>query len=204
MICSVYFGEGSGATTDLDPGAIHARIRLLRAAVIAFFWWHKPLDLRSMTTITIPMDKERSFLDIFDRLEFSCTEQELAEQINAKSFFNKAHESEAIRSGGIHLVWIGCLFNGIHVVARNSSFATLVEKMMWRACSNAGCISLIISYLFMFIPSQALSLALNVGLIAPVYITVRIFLVVEVLVGLRCLPGEVYQEVDWSNFLPHG
>ncbi|CAD6580770.1 MAG: hypothetical protein ASARMPRED_000325 [Alectoria sarmentosa] len=74
------------------------------AAVIAFFWWHKPLDLRSMTTITIPLDKERSFLDKFDHLEFSCTEQELAEQVDAKSFFSRAHESKAIRSGGIHLI----------------------------------------------------------------------------------------------------
>lgn len=174
------------------------------AAVIAFFWWHKPLDLRSMTTITIPLDKERSFLDKFDHLEFSCTEQEVAEQVDAKSFFSRAHESEAIRSGGIHFVWIGCLFNGIHVAAWNFSFATLVEKMMWRACSIAGCVSVVVSYSFMFIPSRTLSVALNVGLIAPVYITTRLFLIVQVLVGLRSLPGEIYQDVNWSNFLPHG
>lgn len=174
------------------------------AAVIAFFWWHKPLDLRSTTVIMIPLDKERRFLDNFDRLEFACTEQELAEQINAKSFFSRAHESEAIRYGGIHFVWIGCLFSGIHVVAWNFSFATLVEKMMWRACSIAGCVCVIVSYSFLFIPNRTLSLALNVGLITPIYITTRLFLIVQVLVGLRSLPGGVYQDVNWSNLLPHG
>ena len=57
-----------------------------------------------MTAITIPLDKEGSFGDIFDRLEFSNTEQELAEQIDAKSFFSRAHDSETTRSGGIHFV----------------------------------------------------------------------------------------------------
>ena len=173
------------------------------AAVIGFFWWHKPLDLRSSTVIMISPDKERSFVNNFDRLEFSCTEQELAEQINAKSFFSRAHDSEAIRYGGVHFVWIGCLFNGIQVAAWNFVFATFVEQVLWRACSIAGCVCVIASYVFLFIPNRTFSLALNVGLITPIYTTARLFLIVQVLVGLRSLPKEVYQNVNWSSFLPH-
>lgn len=71
----------------------------------------------------IRLNKGKAFLDKFNRLGFSSTEQELAEQFDAKSFFSRAHESEAIRYGGFHFGWIGRLFNGIHIAAWNIPFS---------------------------------------------------------------------------------
>jgi hypothetical protein len=44
--------------------------------------------------------------------------------------------------------------------------------------------------------------AVNLLLIVS-YTLSRIYLMVEVFVGLRALPETAYQSVDWTNFFPH-
>lgn len=44
------------------------------AAATEFFWWNKPLDLRSVTVIPIAEEKTRDFLRVFDDINFSLPE----------------------------------------------------------------------------------------------------------------------------------
>ena len=101
------------------------------------------------------------------------------------------------------MVWIGCIFNGIHVTAWDFSFPSNTELLLWRICSIAACLSVLGMYLTFFVHSGTLNLVVGFGIGAPIYIAARLFLIVEVFLSLRSLPAGVYQDLGWDNFLPH-
>lgn len=170
------------------------------AAAVAFFWWEKPLDFGSSTVIKIPIQDRDLFLSMFEQLDFSPSEQELAERIAPREWFVRTRE---IKDKAVHMVWIGCVFNGIHVTAWDFSFPSNTELLLWRICSIAACLSVLGMYLTFFVHSGTLNLVVGFGIGAPIYIAARLFLIVEVFLSLRSLPAGVYQDLGWDNFLPH-
>jgi len=86
------------------------------AALVEYFWWNKPLDLRTATVITLNPDKRVQLISILPRLRFNVPEQDLAETSSFQVFFDRILGEGEWRST-IHAVWIGCIFNSIHVLA---------------------------------------------------------------------------------------
>ena len=127
------------------------------SAATTYFWWSKPLDLRSYTVIRIAPEKEGEFLDVFDSLDFSPSEQEIVEKVSPKEFYASFLAMKNLRQKAVHLVWIGCIFNGIHVAAWNFSFPSAAEQMLWRICSLTACLSIIGQYAFLFVKNKASS-----------------------------------------------
>ena len=96
------------SSLPLTPLEISTLAFISCAAATEFFWWNKPLDLRSVTVIPIAEEKTRDFLRVYDDIDFSLPEQELAERVEPKKFFERFVGSKEMRVLGIHLVWICC------------------------------------------------------------------------------------------------
>ncbi|KAF8657424.1 hypothetical protein AX16_002221 [Volvariella volvacea WC 439] len=111
---------------------------------------------------------------------------------------------------------IGVLFGAIHLIGWNFRFLTVVELWLWRASSLALTV-----IPFLLGMSYAILLAYeknNVQTLqdiavvfilptafagAPLYFAARIILLFLACFTLRDLPDEAYQNVRWTEFLPH-
>lgn len=172
------------------------------AAMIGFFWWHKPLDVSTSTVLTIPSGKEPDFLRIYSQLDLSPNEQDLAEKVAPREFWTDLNEKR--KYSAKHALWMGSVFNSIHIAAWNGSFPTPIERTMWRATSIGAWGSVLVFYAALFLPNPALRLVMAIGILAPLYTTARLYLVMEALIQLRSLPASIYSDIPWSQFLPHG
>ncbi|KAF8651844.1 hypothetical protein AX16_004644 [Volvariella volvacea WC 439] len=111
---------------------------------------------------------------------------------------------------------IGVLFGAIHLIGWNFQFSTIIELWLWRASS------LILTIVPLFL-ATAFALALTrqrfdanilgrIGLAfffptaflgAPLYFAARIILLFLAFFSLRCLPESAYQNVKWTDYIPH-
>lgn len=135
------------------------------------------MDFGSSTVIKIPIQDRDLFLSMFEQLDFSPSEQELAERIAPREWFIRTRK---IKDKAVHMVWIGCIFNGIHVTAWDFSFPSNTELLLWRISSIAACLSVLGMYLTFFVHSGTLNLVVGFGIGAPIYIAARLFLIIEV------------------------
>jgi hypothetical protein len=169
------------------------------AAFIEYFWWHKPLDLRTTTVTTLHPEKQLSFLSIFPRLRFNASEQDLAESSSFRQFFDRALSKEE-RGSTIHVVWIGCIFNGIHILAWNFSFPSDIERLLWQITSVCACVVFASAWAATFCrPKIARVCAITFSIL---YCICRSYLVLEAFVGLRSVPEALYWSTPWQNALP--
>ena len=171
------------------------------SAMIGFFWWHKPLDVYSSTTFTIPPEKELEFIRIYSQLDLAPNEQDLAEKVAPREFWDDLNDKQKYKAK--HALWIGSVFNSIHIAAWKAAFPSQVERTMWRACSVGAWVSLLAFYAALFMKNGTLRLIVAIRILAPLYTTARLYLVVEALIELRSLPAKVYSDVPWRQFLPH-
>lgn len=116
------------------------------AAFVECFWWNKPMDLRTVTVTTLSLDKHEAFITILPELHFHPSEQELAENGigDFKHFFDRVFDGAEMKRKLIHAVWIGCLFNGIHISAWNYSFASGPERLLWQITSVGACAAIVL------------------------------------------------------------
>ncbi|KAF8657412.1 hypothetical protein AX16_002209 [Volvariella volvacea WC 439] len=111
---------------------------------------------------------------------------------------------------------IGVLFGAIHLIGWNFEFLTIAELWLWRASSLA----LTTIPIFVAITSALLAAddRLNVGVLEdivlvflvptiglgpPLYFAARIILLFLAFFTLRSLPDSAYQNVRWTEYLPH-
>jgi hypothetical protein len=101
-------------------------------------------------------------------------------------------------------------FGAIHVASWHETLPSTVELWMWRA-SSLYCLVYASVFAFSVILSATDKLGervedivgwcLNVGL--PIYIIVRIYMLVEVFIALRALPASAFRSTQWPSFVPH-
>lgn len=175
------------------------------AAGVEFFWWKKPLDIRSHTSVTISLDGESQFLTVFPELLFAPSEQEKAELIDPKLFFGRFVEdtNEMHKKGIASLVTIGCIFGGIHLLAWNFSFPTEIERWLWRFFGISASSSLVCMYTTLWFCRNKTARWTIVTCGGVLYSLSRTFLVVEAFVALRFVPIRLYETVSWEGTLPH-
>ncbi|KAF8645411.1 hypothetical protein AX16_007835 [Volvariella volvacea WC 439] len=109
---------------------------------------------------------------------------------------------------------IGVLFEGIHLIGWNFPFSTRIERDLWRMSSVVVTLEpvvltsgFIVGWLGPKYPMLVRVFILPKGsvgsLLGLLYIPARIALLVLPLVGLRNLPPSAFQNVQWSNYIPH-
>lgn len=186
---------------SISTSEISAIAFICCAAFIEFFWWKKPLDIRTPTIHSLSQGKRAEFMALLPRLCFNAPEQDLAEKIDLKLFFNRIMNGEDMKKNVVHAVWIGCIFNGIHISAWNYSFPTDIERLLWRLASTGACGLVVIVWVASFLRPKILGLAISV-LSCTAYCVCRLYLAVEIFVDLRSAPASIYQSAEWQNTLP--
>jgi hypothetical protein len=172
------------------------------AACIEFFWWNKPLDLRTSTIIELNAEKSQEFRAKSEDLPLCPSEQTLGELADYGLFWRRMIESPHSSRRAVHIAWIGCIFNCIHIVAWNVSFPTLTEGWIWRIASIVACIAIICDWLIFFMKSHRLAMTLAFAVLSPVYLAARMYLLVEACIGLRSVPKSMYDRPAWQNEMP--
>ncbi|KAF8648770.1 hypothetical protein AX16_006177 [Volvariella volvacea WC 439] len=108
---------------------------------------------------------------------------------------------------------IGILFGGIHLTGWNSEFPTTFEQILWRVSSVAISVEpALVGFSFLYTARSWFSqrtitqdiLTVTSLWIGPhIYTFCRIALLVQAFFALRNLPPSVYQNVQWSAYIPH-
>lgn len=171
------------------------------AAFIEYFWWHKPLDLRNATTIKLSEDKLPAFIKLFPELRFKIPEQDLAEMIDVKLFFDRMFTEHDMKKDAKHAVWIGCIFNGIHISAWYFDFPTDTERLLWQIASVGACGAVAGLWAAAFVKPKLLGLLVGSGS-AVFYCLCRLYLMIAVFSSLRLSPKGLYDSPKWQSALP--
>ena len=109
-------------------------------------------------------------------------------------------------------------FGAVYVAGWNIKFPTHTEQMVWRICTVI-LFSLVVAFWVVDagvelhqrkkmvsrtekVALTPVKMALYV-LIVMVYVTIRIYILIEPFVCLRSLPATAFQTVNWLSFIPH-
>lgn len=115
------------------------------------------------------------------------------------------------------VAFAGAAYGGLHLAAWNDFFPTSVERYMWISCACTTGLTGLVLALFFLATNQIQQLeaaeshirnskklrALGKWVLVPLFMTARIFIVVEAFVCLRRQPAAVYKTPEWSNYFPH-
>lgn len=168
---------------------------VMMAFFIYTFWWNKPLDVRLPIVLEAKTGSD-----------------------GARAALNSAYDRSKARiglsDGEYDHNWVNHLiillavsiFGACHLTGWNFDFPTYVESLLWRVASVCCVVlPLGIAWTLKFLPDRYFddSIAWVWVPLAPLYVIVRLFLIVEVFIGLRIAPASVYQTVQWSQFFPH-
>lgn len=170
------------------------------AILIELFWWHKPLDLRSSTITVVTPENKDAFSATFPKLQFHFPDQDACEMIDLKLFFQRFLGENDIRDRAIRAVWIGCIFNGIHIGAWDYPFPTQTEALLWRIATVGACASVVCMWVATYIPGKWSSMIAAVGA-ATFYVLCRTFIMAEVFCSFRSAPARLYETPKWQNII---
>jgi hypothetical protein len=109
----------------------------------------------------------------------------------------------------LFVVLIVIAFTAPHLIGWNFYFPTRTEKWLWRV-AGVLCAGLPITAIFCGYPDQAPGVSRVESLwdalmllCLGAYILVRVYLFIEIFVGLRSVPADVYTAIKWSAYIPH-
>jgi hypothetical protein len=160
---------------------------LIGCASVAYgFWWYKPQEVRTPIEIRsleklqpssgLPDDNDNALDFLFDEPTWYL------------AFFLAA-------------VFVG----GIHCAAWNFFFPTPIERLLWRIASILVLVLPLLEVLVFWIdPEYTRIVDGTLTCIVPgLYAIFRLFLIIAMFVSLRGVPGGVYHQLPWSDFIPH-
>lgn len=115
------------------------------------------------------------------------------------------------------VAFAGAAYGGLHLAAWNDYFPTTVERILWISCSCATGLTGLVLALFFLATNQLPQLEAAEShvrnsrvfrffwkwVLIPLFMTARIFIVVEAFVCLRRQPEAIYKTPEWSNYFPH-
>lgn len=118
----------------------------------------------------------------------------------------------------LFLLLVSLIFGAIYVAAWNISFPTCTERLVWRICSIM-LFSLVVAYWSvdvgvelhqrrkkrLGIEKKAVTPVMIAlfAVIATIYVTIRIYILIEPFVSLRKLPANAFETIDWVSIIPH-
>ncbi|KAJ8114758.1 hypothetical protein OPT61_g3433 [Boeremia exigua] len=115
------------------------------------------------------------------------------------------------------VAFAGAAYGGLHLAAWNDYFPTTIERIMWIACSCATGLTGLVLALFFLATNQLPQLEAAEShvrnskkfrmfwkwVLIPLFMTARVFIVVEAFICLRRQPEAIYITPEWSNYFPH-
>lgn len=115
------------------------------------------------------------------------------------------------------VAFAGAAYGGLHLAAWNDYFPTQVERIMWISCSCATGLTGFVLAIFFLATNKIAGLEAAEShvrsskkfrffwkwMLIPLFMTARIFIVVEAFICLRRQPEAVYKTPEWSNYFPH-
>jgi hypothetical protein len=165
-------------------------LAIVVCALITYgLWWEKPFDV------------QKPFILHMASQSTGLPSLEYKKRIGFGRNFaaDDDDESTYLESFFVHAIFL--LFGTVHVIGWNFDFPTRVERVLWRIASVC-CGALPLFQVWVPKLSNKRAATCITGQLNALYIVVRIFLFVEMLVGLRSVPAGVYQTVDWSQYFP--
>ena len=182
------------------------------AVGIYAFWWKKPQNCSVPIMITcsdeaideLSLSAYEGQIDLWDEFSWAGRDLEGPGRVDGEVYSTFTYY--CIQGlAALSLMIFGC----VHLASWNSRLPSTIELWMWRG-SSLYCV--IYAGLFAFYilldPSaemrafyNALDQITDYGI--PVYVIIRIYMIVEVFISLRALPASAFQSVQWSSFLPH-
>ena len=195
---------------------------IVMAAISYALWWQKPYNISRLYIVEPELvQKPRGFKFNHRDWEYAKTENEQSEPtttnhgiINAK--WNAFLKSDApFSTTSLITPWfpfVGIVFGGIHCIAWNYAFGSSIEAWLWRISSLLTAsvpllwvltADYIPSWLARVTRSEDFVMRLLFGLSCILYISVRLYMIVEALVSFRDSPVGIYQGLNWSTYIPH-
>ncbi|KAF8641299.1 hypothetical protein AX16_010078 [Volvariella volvacea WC 439] len=115
---------------------------------------------------------------------------------------NRNEENLSIIYGSV----IGVIFGAIHLIGWSFQFPTTIELWLWRASSLALtviplCFTIGVAVFVLYDYNEISRSTAFVG--APLYLAARIILLFLAFFTLRDLPVSAYQNVRWTEYIPH-
>ncbi|KAF2128473.1 hypothetical protein P153DRAFT_292789, partial [Dothidotthia symphoricarpi CBS 119687] len=159
------------------------------AAVMYILWWHKPFDVRTPIVLRIksPLPELAHVISIVD----------LEDTLPKKR-----------RIPGWSTIAATLVFGGLLVVGWQFHFPSSVEELLWRI-SSIGVITLSLVAALMAWSVNVVNLlwwektfARFVVISMVLYTLLRLYMFVEMFIGLRAVPADVYKTPQWSQYFP--
>ncbi|KAL2817472.1 hypothetical protein BDW59DRAFT_165882 [Aspergillus cavernicola] len=168
-----------------------------------WFWWQKPMKMPRMKPINagyrVPKDLYKLVKDNSPLI--------FAHPTGIAPPFNECHADEW---EGLHhfLVWaIGLIFNGLHLAAWRFHFPTKAESILWKVTALGMLVVtsawVPCAYALRRVGDTSRRKNLVYWAMTLYYFLSRMFLMVEVFMGLRAQPAAIYYSVRWSTYIPH-
>lgn len=117
-----------------------------------FFYWEKPLDLETTTTIMVPAITETHLAQLGAR-DPMWDQRLTPEQFKAQRIPNefstdwydyKAEKYHTTNLEGLLMGLVGILLCAFHMAAWNFDFPTYAECILWRVCASCAVRSLVL------------------------------------------------------------
>jgi hypothetical protein len=164
-------------------------------------WFEKPKDVELPTEIYPE-------LSIGDITEVAQLLAEKGVRYHSKGLRVSLVENVGLTSKSMRLFELTyllpvLLFGACHLLGWNFWFDSHAEKWLWRA-SSIACLALptgtlTLSHLIAHrLPVSGLGLT-----IVTVYMASRAYLLIDIFAGLRSVPDGIYDDVGWSQWIPH-
>lgn len=115
------------------------------------------------------------------------------------------------------VAFAGAAYGGLHLSAWNDYFPTQIERIMWITCACATGLTGLVLALFFLATNKLHKLeaaenrlrnnkrfkAFLKGVLVPLFMAARAFIIVEAFICLRRQPEAIYRTPEWSNYIPH-
>jgi len=162
-------------------------------------WWYKPQDASEQVIIDIT---ECTTCNELLRASgaFDTDSPDFANEV----YFRPAQSWNRLEI--YSLMAISLVYGGIHALAWNAEFPSVVEENLWRA---SACTIIFVCFWFGFTARSLIEGTANKicdilsAFLLWLYVTAQIFLIVEAFISIRALPIGAYDTVQWSNAFPH-